>query len=665
MARRVTRRIRIPAPGHGAVAPLGPQILAEGRTFPIVALGDSIIWGQGLRPSENLKNRIRRALGGIHGVPGKIVWDRSHSGARTRAFGNTAKLQQESREAYIDRFPTLFESDTERQNFASGTSEFPATRLFGEVPADFPTVGWQVRSLGTRLGKSAEVVLLCGGVNDIGIDNVINPEFHRGAFIEYFESRIEGVFFDRFYDLLKLVREKLPNAIILVFGYYAPISYSSHVSKIRSLLKHEFDDDFGWYINKAIDYFGFTGGPFRDIDAVIREVKARSVWAHGRALHWARSSVANANLDPKIRGPGIIFVPAGIDAGRAAFANNPELFSDYTDPTGDSVREQRVKYCPRADQLGALTRLFRGIVRRDYQSHLPTYKWVKDLRAALAAEGPVSLATDLSAYYARNLDSTQRLLEALGNEIKRIRTALIGSFLHPNAAGASRYADNAVRRYRNHRALVAELSRGDVTGDLSAVAGGQESLDALLRRYKVRGPGPLLGDIGHLDVDAIRVTATTSANSDKNLAPSVSLVVGTLAADGKRGQRVYQLNFPYVFTLPPGTSAPRPGSAIVSKMYPQLEPGKKDIFTIDTLGRLRLSEIASLRLRVNYLPYDARNTHSGKVWRPRNVRIEFNGKRVLTRNAGSPRLHPGDFLDLEYPPQAPRVANPRARRVRA
>ena len=50
-------------------------------------------------------------------------------------------------------------------------------------------------------------------------------------------------------DLLGRVRRKCPNAVILSFGFFAPLSLKSSTSKVRDAFKYETDDDIGWFLD--------------------------------------------------------------------------------------------------------------------------------------------------------------------------------------------------------------------------------------------------------------------------------------------------------------------------------------------------------------------------------------------------------------------------------
>jgi hypothetical protein len=148
------------------------------------------------------------------------------------------------------------------------------------------------------------------------------PAGFPGAFIEEFEGRIQDTAYGSLLELIGRTRNKCPNAIILVFGYYAPLSYRSSSGSMKDFFQHEYGDDFGWWVNEHVH-------EFTDVDRMVLEAKVRSLWAGGRAQHWMRRAVTHANRDDAVRGPGILFVPSGMTPENSLFAREPLLHGDY------------------------------------------------------------------------------------------------------------------------------------------------------------------------------------------------------------------------------------------------------------------------------------------------------------------------------------------------
>jgi hypothetical protein len=239
----------------------------------------------------------------------------------------------------------------------------------------------------------------------------------------------------------------------------------------------------------------------------------------------------------------------------------------------------------------------------------------------------------------RSVDTQDRMLPPLRSEIQRIQRALIASMSHPNAAGARSYAENAAARLRRHRDVREEIERAARPGAPEPGFGG-ETLDETITRYGLRTSGPLLADIGHLDVDSLALRVVTAENSDQNFFPNMWLYVMTNANYGRPGSREYLVNLHYQRTATPS----------IRKYYPQFEPGQTNRCTIDTTGRLRLDEITACHLVVGSDPLAGRSTAGrGRFWRPGTVALEVNGRQVVSLDLAGRRFTFGETLDLTYP----------------
>jgi hypothetical protein len=165
------------------------------QTFRIVNAGDSVSWGQGLLESEKFDTLVKASLSTTLGKP--VILERpAHSGA-------------------VIGFHT-----------ASGG---PAP---GEVPVALPTVDDQCSQVSSP--ETVDVLLVNGGINDVGVATILNPL----ALIPTLGARIESACHDRMLSLLKKisVRFTKPSCRILVLGYYPILSNLSDPLKIPDML---------------------------------------------------------------------------------------------------------------------------------------------------------------------------------------------------------------------------------------------------------------------------------------------------------------------------------------------------------------------------------------------------------------------------------------------
>ena len=584
------------------------------------AFGDSLMWGQGVARDKRFSQLTFQGISALPNQPKGKFLDRSRSGANIKVRDGS------DREDFADDHPSLLPTPADVDAFLQGV-ESAAQQLFGEVPCTFPTVTGQVESLSESFGRDIKVALLSGGANDIDFEALLDSTENQDTFVDEFAGDIREICHKDTLELLSKARQKMPNAVILLFGYYPPFSYETDLDDLKGYAKHEQDSDVRWYINAAAD---FVGKPFKDVDKLVAESRVRSVWAQGLATYWQRRAVTDANRDDAIRGPGVVFVPCGFGPNNSAFASQTMVYEEYKHPVSDSMQAVRVKEIPRIDALQDMVGML-VLVKLD------NFEGAKALREKI--DGPKSLEV---ALFTREAVRGRTPAEWLTREIYHIQRALIGSFLHPNTEGDQQYANMAVRRYDAHR-----LAIDDLPGPLGPppLPGGPETLEDRLSRFGLRGQGPLHADVGHEFVDAIRVTVRTSPSSDKAFSPDLFLML--VLRDFNTV--LLQLNMQYY-------KRELSDITFVEKFHGQLEPKLSDEFSIDVSGHTRegqllLKDLVGMKLVVGDWPHN-------QTWLPEDLSVDLNGVQVLTRDLRGTKLGPRGSVDLKYPDPAPKVDTP-------
>jgi hypothetical protein len=621
------------------------------------------MWGQGLPRNKRFAQLFTAALRTKVGTPGRIVWDFSRSGAEIRADGD-------QRLRFADVYPHLFPNRRGLAPFLEGTNDSPAHDLYGEVPSTFPTVRGQVRLCPIALGREVDIALLDGGINDLGIEDIINPIVHDGTWIEWYEGIIRKTARDVVLMLLGDVRKKCPNAVILYFGLFPVVSFESDNEALRDAFKFQLDDDVRWYFNQV---FGC-----KNVNAAIGQSMTRGEWFFNRWSYWSKQAVVRANRNPSMRGPGLVYVPSGFTTENAGFGPTPFLFTDYLDPSNDPVRDTRVDAIPRQDQRGLLVLLHSELATALGPHNLnpqmpgPNYRrWVRELFPNL--DGPLSMRSHIRSLN-ELLDEADRLNTGLTPEIvdamvllerdseaeiARINRGLIASTGHPNVPGARSYANSAIKRYIEHlvnmnRANI-ESGTHDPTPPVVVSARGAlraalripsgTTLDDTLRRYRLRDPGPVHGDLEHLQVDSLGIRASTAPNSDRLFDAMFFLYV---AVDNEQGGEMlhrYCLSFrPY----------------LGFKWYPHFEPSTDDALAVDTAGLLPLTRVLGISLYIGGPPgkINRLGFPYGRFWRPEGVALEVNGEVVSELDLQGQTFSPHSIIDLRYP-EAHRIQPPR------
>ena len=177
---------------------------AASRPFNMLAFGDSIMWGQGLTEELKFSTLVKNWVDA--NLPGRGVTFQSfaHSGAVIMP------------DVVLD---------------AAGV-------FGGEVPASYPSIHAQLsRALATLVTRGIppadiDLVLLNGGINDIGVTNILNPLASTASVRELTRDSITG----RMNYLLPTAAGVFPNAKFVVPGYFPIITGDSSVYEITALL---------------------------------------------------------------------------------------------------------------------------------------------------------------------------------------------------------------------------------------------------------------------------------------------------------------------------------------------------------------------------------------------------------------------------------------------
>ncbi|MEP6912663.1 MAG: SGNH/GDSL hydrolase family protein [bacterium] len=169
----------------------------------MLVLGDSIMWGQGLKPEQKFTWRVKCWL---QEKTGREVQTRveAHSGALLSGASAT---------------PPRFKSND------------------GEVNLPFPTINEQVDNALRFYGESrskVDLILVDGCINDVDVSNLLNA----GTTAEWMRERITTSCHAGTHDLLRRITDSFPNAHVMVTGYYRMISSDTEDNAfIRLLVK--------------------------------------------------------------------------------------------------------------------------------------------------------------------------------------------------------------------------------------------------------------------------------------------------------------------------------------------------------------------------------------------------------------------------------------------
>jgi lysophospholipase L1-like esterase len=181
-------------------------VTVQARPFNIIAIGDSVMWGQGLNDQNKFTTK---AANWLKGEIGKGVASRNiaRSGAITGAN-------------------------------VTGEGPCPSDNKtcpdYSEVPWSFPTISYQARTLAPALVPSpndVDLVLVDGCANDVNMVNIINPAGND----EELRSNTRAFCNERMQSVLTDVARTFPDAKVVVTGYFPVISGQSNLGVVVPL----------------------------------------------------------------------------------------------------------------------------------------------------------------------------------------------------------------------------------------------------------------------------------------------------------------------------------------------------------------------------------------------------------------------------------------------
>lgn len=246
----------------------------------LLAIGDSVVWGQGLAEQHKTATILARHLR----VDLKML---AHSGAKIGI-----------RDSYSVTMPS------------------------GEIPCFFPTILQQLYSVQNGL-EEIDWVLMNGGINDVEIQRVFNPMVPQYEL----ELHTRNYCGRDMHMLLRRVTRRFEKALVLVLGYYPGLSHLSRPKGVEILysLVH-----------------GTHFAPIHKPDLFRHEIAEHCLrfWKLSNGL--LRGAVEHVNREAgRTRA---IFVDSGMTEANAAYAPQSLLWElDLNDPekAPDEMAEER------------------------------------------------------------------------------------------------------------------------------------------------------------------------------------------------------------------------------------------------------------------------------------------------------------------------------------
>ncbi len=190
---------------------------SQWANYEMLVMGDSVVWGQGLLEDQKFYTLVRKELARRLGHDVNIV-NKSHSGATIMSYNKTNLVEP------------------------------------GEVPLTTPTLWQQLEAAiagyhcEERVGqknkpstpkyrcKGVDLVLLNGGINDIGVPKILNPLTSE----QTIKKASRKYCYQRMKEFLDEVLATFDNATVVVTGYFQIIcagAGGTNPNTIRDLVK--------------------------------------------------------------------------------------------------------------------------------------------------------------------------------------------------------------------------------------------------------------------------------------------------------------------------------------------------------------------------------------------------------------------------------------------
>lgn len=160
--------------------------------FEVAALGDSIMWGQGLSPNGKFTSKVKAWL--------------------ENKLQSTVNLQLLAHSG-----ATIARQQNDNSSFGS------------EVPTLFPSIISQIQKVENP--DNIDLVILNGGINDLSLEVLLNPLTNLSTVKNFATNN----FADLLRDLFKEIINKFPNTPIIFTGYYPIISKKTDVLSINTI----------------------------------------------------------------------------------------------------------------------------------------------------------------------------------------------------------------------------------------------------------------------------------------------------------------------------------------------------------------------------------------------------------------------------------------------
>lgn len=343
MLPRLKALAAMPARRWASPAPLVPN-----RPFNMVALGDSVMWGQGLAAEQKFTTQVQHWLEAWM-YPRKVQrFVFARSGAVIGPCGIDADA------------PCVINRSTVA---TAGEIEVPAS-FAGEVPGSAPTILDQIdRAIATLPARGVQpwdvdLVIVDGGINDVNLQYILNPANSATAVRARTQVKAAGM-----HALVSRVASTFPSAKVAVLGYFPIVSSLSNPLEISPWLQLlGFATVAAPVLAGAAAAMGLPPGATATAAAaagvgLYADLATKTQIFYGESTAALKDAVQRENTVkpytspagmPNVRSPGhVVFVDPGFTPANSYAAPDSWLFK-FSESTSDAVSAGRASACAAA-----------------------------------------------------------------------------------------------------------------------------------------------------------------------------------------------------------------------------------------------------------------------------------------------------------------------------
>ena len=320
-------------------------LLPESRQLEMLVLGDSVMWGQGLKGNNKFSFQIADWLKSFLPENAEVnMTVKAHSGATI----------------------ALDEDEFESSRYKPRNILKP---YHGEVNISTPTIIDQVTQAQIDYKRARKnltdvnLILLNGGINDMGAQNIIDPLTKK----EHIRKSAEVHCYSSMLSLLGHTTRVFPNARIIVTGYFPLVSKKTDSGEPLRILLNVFG--FGGFYDWIKKHFSVLLKPLKVLNpahyVLGKLAEKSSVWtdSSNENLEKAVSSFNESDKFSIINGSKrqrVFFVKVPFADENSYAAGNSYLWGleEFT-KTNDELFEERETFCQEA-----IKELYNGFINK-------------------------------------------------------------------------------------------------------------------------------------------------------------------------------------------------------------------------------------------------------------------------------------------------------------